>query len=147
MAADASVSQVVFFIAAVLVAGSMAGVFIGVSNNMGQTITERSDQISSQLQTEIKIINDPVVVPYTDGNLTLYVKNTGTSTLSKASLTILVDGEFHNATRITSSSPDASWLPQQVITVQMEVHLETGDHYAKVVTASGIYDAMQFRIG
>lgn len=144
--ADASVSQMVFFIAAVLVAGSMAGVFISVSNSMSHTIEQRGDSMSTQLQTDITIINDPVVVPYSDGNLTLYVKNTGTSTLSENSLTILVDGEFYNATRITSSNSDQKWLPEKVLTIQLEVYLNPGDHSAKVVTASGINDVLQFRI-
>jgi flagellar protein FlaG len=144
--ADASVSQMVFFIAAVLVAGSMAGVFISVSNSMSHTIEQRGDSMSTQLQTDITIINDPVVVPYSDGNLTLYVKNTGTSTLSENSLTILVDGEFYNATSITSSNSDQKWLPEKVLTIQLDVHLNTGDHSAKVVTESGINDVLQFRI-
>lgn len=145
MAADSSVSHIMFFIAAVLVAGSLAGVFIGIASSMGQTIQDRGDAIGDQLQTDITIINDPVVVPYSDSTLTLYVKNTGTSTLSRNSLTILVDGLFQNYT-VPGAAADPSWLPQKVLAIEIEVVLLPGDHTVKVVTANGIADQMQFRI-
>lgn len=145
MAADSSVTQIMFFIAAVLVAGTLAGVFIGIANSMGQTIQERGDAIGDQLQSDITIINDPVVVPYDNSILTLYVKNTGTSTLSRNGLTILVDGLFMNYTA-TGAAPDPSWLAQKVVTLQIPVVLLPGDHVVKVVTANGIADQMQFRL-
>lgn len=145
MAADSSVSHIMFFIAAVLVAGSLAGAFIGIANSMGQTIEDRGDAIGDQLQSDITIINDPVVVPYSDSTLTLYVKNTGTATLTKTDLTILVDGLFWNYT-IAGGSAGAGWLPQKVLELEIEVVLLPGDHVAKVVTANGVSDQMQFRI-
>jgi flagellar protein FlaG len=145
MAADSSVSHTLFFIAAVLVAGSLAGVFIGLANDMSQTMQERGDAISEQLQTDITIINDPVAVPYSDSTLTLYVKNTGTSTLSRNSLTILVDGLYQNYT-VSGAAGDPSWVPQKVLEIEMEVVLLPGDHGVKVVTANGVADEMRFRI-
>ena len=145
MAADSSVSHTLFFIVAVLVAGSLAGVFIGLANDMSRTMQDRGDAISDQLQTDITIINDPVVVPYSDSTLTLYVKNTGTSTLSRSSLTILVDGLYQNYT-VPGAPADPSWTPQKVLEIEMEVVLLPGDHKVKVVTANGVADEMQFRL-
>ncbi|MEM0449569.1 MAG: hypothetical protein QW520_07105 [Methanomassiliicoccales archaeon] len=146
MAADSSVSHIMFFVAAVLVAGSLAGAFIGIANSMSKTIENRGEALGHQLQSDITIINDPVIVPYSDCILTLYIKNTGTATLTRNDLTILIDGLFCNYTVESSATAPTGWLPQKVIEVKIHVVLSSGDHVAKVVTANGACDQFWFRI-
>ena len=70
MAADSSFTQMLFFIAAIVVAVSVSGVLIGVSNSMANELKVKSETMSNEMGTEIKIINDPRHVPYQNGDLT-----------------------------------------------------------------------------
>ena len=59
MAADTAITHMVFFIASILVAASIAGVIIAVSNNMANDLVAKENGISDTMQTNIEIINDP----------------------------------------------------------------------------------------
>ena len=147
MAADSSISQIVFFIAAVVVAGSLAGVFIGISYSMGQTIQQRGDAIAQDLQTDITIINDPVRMPYANGSLTIYVKNTGEASISISSITVMVDGQVINETTfIPPAGSNGMLLPEKVLEFHIPIVLNSGDHFARAVTGNGMSDKLEFRI-
>ncbi len=48
---DAGTTQVIFFVAAIVVAGSLSGVFIGLSNNMANAVENRANIFSDKLDT------------------------------------------------------------------------------------------------
>ncbi len=100
MASDASVTHMIFFIAAVVVAASMAGVFISVGYEMAQKIDVESEAMTEAMQSEIAIINDPAMVPYDGTSLTIYVENTGSSTLTTQGLFVMMDGSYTNDTAL-----------------------------------------------
>jgi archaellum component FlaG (FlaF/FlaG flagellin family) len=146
MSADASVSHMTFFIAAVVVAVAISGVVIGISNSIGDDIRNKGTNMADKLATDITIINDPTQMPYNEGVLTLYIKNTGDIQLVHQQLTVLIDGQYTNYTLVESQQTDYNWNPSRVLQVQVDVALSPGDHTAKVVMRNGVYDSILFRI-
>ena len=143
---DSGTTQVIFFVAAIVVAGSLSGVFIGLSGNMASAVEKRANNFSEKLDTSIKVINDPAFMPYNDSNLTLYVKNTGSISLLPTDLTVLIDGNNENSSSWTIVGGSNEWAPSIVLAIHLNIILANGDHTAKVVLSNGISDSMGFRI-
>ncbi len=137
MAADTAITHMVFFIASILVAASIAGVIIAVSNNMANDLVAKENGISDTMQTNIEIINDPRIVPYNDNNLTIYIQNTGDITLNYNDITILIDGHIMDATisvitdNMTqgSANQNGNWAPSTIISVEVNCGLDPGRSY------------------
>lgn len=137
----------IFFIAAILVAASMAGVFLSVGYSMAEKVSNESSAITDLSNSELRIINDPVMMPYSNGNLTVYVENLGSNVLSTASLTVMLDGIYINSTFFQYlGSGVTRWGPSVVLQINIEEPLAAGDHYIKVTIANGRSDSMAFRI-
>jgi flagellar protein FlaG len=137
----------IFFIAAVLVAGSMAGVFLSVGYEMAKKIEVESNTMTEAMQSDIAIINDPAMMPYSGTSLTLYVENTGSSTLTTAGLFVMMDGNYINDTVLqVLGRSGAEWIPATVLQITINISLVPGDHNVKVITADGEADSLTFRI-
>jgi archaeal flagellar protein FlaG len=143
---DSSTTQVIFFVAAIVVAASLAGVFIGLSSNMAEAVEKRANNFSDKLDTSIKIINDPAIVPYQDSNLTIYIKNTGSNQILPTDILVMIDGKDVNSSSWTIIGGSEEWAPSIVLEVHLNIILANGDHTAKVVVSNGISDSMGFRI-
>jgi archaellum component FlaG (FlaF/FlaG flagellin family) len=143
---DSGTTQIIFFVAAVVVAGSLSGVFIGLSSNMANAVENRANNFSDKLDTSIKIINDPAFMPYNNTNLTLYIKNTGSIPLLPTDLLVLIDGQDQNSSSWTIMGGSSQWVPGLVLEIHLNIILANGDHTAKVVISNGISDSMGFRI-
>lgn len=144
--ADGSTSQIIFFIAAVLVAASISSVFIGIGYDMSQRIDERGEAVKDQIETRISIINDPAAMPYDDGVLTIYVKNLSPDHIEKR-IDIFVDGSLAGNYSLSIGLDDSrKWGPGVVQTVQLPIALAPGDHSLKVVLTNGVSATLDFRI-
>ncbi|MGD0818453.1 MAG: hypothetical protein ABR986_08685 [Methanomassiliicoccales archaeon] len=143
---DSSTTQVIFFVAAIVVAASLAGVFIGLSANMAQAVEKRATNFSDKLDTSVKIINDPAFIPYQDSNLTLYIKNTGSNQILPTDILIMIDGKDQNSSSWTIIGGSNLWGPSIVLEIHLNIILANGDHTAKVVVSNGISDSIGFRI-
>lgn len=147
MAADGAVSQMIFFIAAILVASSMAGVFLAVGYSMAEKVSNESSAITDLSSSELRIINDPIMMPYSEGNLTVYVENLGSIVLSTESLSVMLDGVYINDTFFQYLGPGVNrWGPSVVLQINIVEPLASGDHFIKVTIANGKSDSMAFRI-
>jgi len=144
MAADGSFTQMLFFIAAIVVAVSVSGVLIGVSNSMAQELKVKAESTSDQMGTSIQFVNDPRHVPYEDGSLILYIKNVGDITLNCKEIVIFIDGQYINDAFVVSANNN--WLVGEMIEIRANATLATGDHLAKASMANGVSDSMDFRI-
>lgn len=136
----------ILFIAAVGVAGLVAG---GLSQAIGQmavSLDDRGDQLAQAIENDIDIVNDPSNVPYDDAanELTLYVKNTGSRTLIEDDLTILVDG--HHRSFSSSVVDGGNWTTGSVLEVTVDVDLANGDHTARASYTPHISDTLEFRV-
>lgn len=151
-----SASQTIWFIASVLVAASIAGTLIGVVVIVSQGLNERGNAVSGSLGTDVELVNDPQMVPYnsTTDILTLYAKNTGSTTLDNRinSLLVLVNGtSFVPATVIVMGGGD--WGPGKVAVINVTVpNLSQNIDYRMQVfvtemkTSATASDALDFRI-
>ena len=89
-------THIVFFIASVIIAGAVSGVFIAVINDVSNSLSDRGDRVQEQLDTEFKIINDPDNIPTEGSNYLFYLKNIGGKELATSNETfhLFVDGDL-----------------------------------------------------
>lgn len=124
--ASVSVSHLIIFIAAMLVAGSVAGVLTTTVNDISNAIDDQGPSVSDDIRTSIEIINDPgaQVVNDTDGNtIELFVKNTGSRELTTEpdNIDIFINGQFSTADSVVVVSNDGDSWGRNVV-VQMDVN-------------------------
>lgn len=91
--ASETTSSLVLFIAALAIAGIAAAAMAGVVADMAGELQDRGDAMAEAIGTDIAIVNDPDNIPWDGSTLTIYIKNTGSSTLAANETTILVDGQ------------------------------------------------------
>lgn len=140
-------AHVIFFVASVIVAGAVSGVFIAITMNVSTSLSDRADRIQEQLDTDFKIINDPENIPTSGSDYIFYLKNIGGKKLSTTNETfqLFVDGEiiamaFYNFsdTSIQPSKSTRIYVAQSTIS--------SGDHVLRVVGPYAIEDEFTFTI-
>jgi len=153
--ASVSVSHLILFIASMLIAASVAGVFTSSVDQLSGAIDDQGVQVSDDVRTDIEIISDNgtgACVYNCNGNdnLTLHVKNTGTTTLPAESdqIDIFVNGQFMDlsTTTVTVVSDADRWRPGEVVRIEVSVdrdQLRT-DNRAKVIV-NGDEEVFEFR--
>jgi len=142
MGLSTSATHIIYFIAAVVIAGGFIGIAASVITNISNGIQDRGDMIAKQLSENFEIINDPQRV--SNNPLLLYLKNTGKIALSTSHITVLIDGIAENSTVIDGLN--SSWVPGTVITLEVYVNLEHGNHIAKVILDDGFAKEFKFEV-
>jgi len=140
-------AHVIFFVAAVIVAGAVSGVFIAITMDVSSSLSERGDRLQEQLDTDFEIINDPNNIPSSGGYYIFYLKNIGKRRLETSNVTfqLFVDGEI---IPIENYSFEDSSLPASNVT---EIYIATseissGDRILRVVGPIAIEDEFAFKI-
>ena len=140
-------AHVIFFVAAVIVAGAVSGVFIAITMDVSSSLSERGDRLQEQLDTDFKIINDPNNIPSSGGYYIFYLKNIGKKTLETSNETfqLFVDGEI---LPIENYSFENSFLPASNVT---EIYVDaskisSGDRILRVVGPIATEDEFTFKI-
>jgi flagellar protein FlaG len=142
MGMSTSSTQLLFFIAAMVVASGLVGLFAEVVSSISDGVRIRGDDMYDTLMTDITVINDPRNIQ--NDPLTIYVKNTGKVKLA-SDVDVLIDNQpYLNNTLSVLSGTD--WEPGSVLMVAIDVNLTAGEHTIKVVVSSGISDRFTFRI-
>lgn len=142
MGADTTSTQLIFFIAATVVATATAGILSGVVVDLSSKASIRGHAFGDELQSEVKIINDPAVVP--NNPVVFYVKNTGATTLDYGNMTVIVDGQIVSTTQALLNS-EQTFRYGAVAQVTYTATLAAGDHYVKVSMENGASDELRFR--
>ncbi len=140
-------AQVIFFIASVIVAGAVSGVFIGVTTNVTNSFSDKGDRLQEQLDTDFKIINDPDAIPDAGGYYSFYLKNIGGKKLLTTNQTfqLFVDGDIITIANYYFS--DDSIQPGQVATIYVDnSEIAAGDHTMRLVGPLAIEDEFTFTI-
>lgn len=144
--ASVSVSHLILFIASIVIAASVAGVFTNEVGRLSEAIGDQGVDVSEDIRTDIEIISDAGSPVYDGTNITLLVKNTGTRALTADArfVDVLVDGEFQTA--VTVSVLDASsWGIGDVAEIEVQPDpLSSGDHRV-VVVVDGDEEVFEFR--
>ena len=143
-------THVIFFVAAIIVAGTVSGVFIAITLNVSNSLSDRSDRIQDQLDTDFDIINDPNNIPES-GDTTSYIfylLNIGGKTLDTSNQTFhfLADGDIISLEDYNFS--DASIGPGEVTNVYiLKKHFPgVGDFILKTIGPMAVEDEFGFSI-
>jgi len=152
--ASVSVSHLILFIASMIIAAGVAGVFTTSVEDLSNAIDERGVQVSDNVRTSIDIISDSGsdnIYDDATSTTTIYVKNTGSQRLNPVprQIDILVNGTFRTSedltiTVLSEGNPD-TWDTNEVIEIQIDGTLGAGDHRVLVIV-NGDEETIQFRV-
>lgn len=137
--ASSSVSTLILFIAAMLIAASVAGTMVTNVAQVSNAIDTRSVDAEKRIDTEIEIISDPgSTAVYDDSTTTVsvLVKNTGETSLpaEPGKVDVLVDGQYVQASSQTFSVLDGTdWRSGSVVRLEIDRSLNAGEHRVVLV--------------
>ena len=147
-----SASHLVIFVASIVVAAGVAGTLVTQVDRVSQSITEQSEGVEEQIDTDIQIISDTgnsgSIYDSGTGNLTLYVKNTGDSELDPTpdEINVLVEGRFKSPAAVTrvDGGDETVWPPGSVVKVTVE-NVNIDGPTRVTVAVKGNEDTIRFR--
>jgi len=148
--ASVSVSHMILFIASMLIAASVAGVFTETVGQLSSAIDDQGLQVSEDVRTDVEIISDGSVDAYNGSYIRLHVKNTGSESLVPVTdeINLFVDGRFVPAgdVSVTLLSDGDLWRPGDVVRVDVDDDTFTidGDVRVKLVV-NGDEEVFEFR--
>ena len=147
MGADTSATHMIFFIVSVVISLGVAGALFMNVQSISNAATIGSKTLSEQLKTDITVINDPDIIPYSGGVYTFYVKNTGKVALSTAYITLLIDGTVvpNDSLSKTILEGDTVWQTGDVLRINATVTIASGSHKIIVMAENGVEDEFEFR--
>ena len=154
-----SASHLVIFIASLVVAAGVAGTLVTEIDRVSQSITEQSDGMSEQIESDIRIISDTSpdaggIYDNAEDNVTLLVKNTGSVdlTASADSIDLLIEGQFINPGAVTveliesDESDETEWEPGTVVRIEADTESVDIEGETRIsVTANGNEATVLFR--
>jgi flagellar protein FlaG len=152
--ASVSVSHMILFIASMVIAASVAGVFTTSVDRLSEAIDDQGLQISDNVRTDVEIISDNgtgacVYDCGGDGRLQLLLRNVGSRDIpaQPGQIDVLLDGRFVPASDmdVTLLGGATTWGPSEVVRLNVtRPGLASGDHRAKVIV-TGDEEVFQFR--
>jgi archaeal flagellar protein FlaG len=140
-------SHVVFFIASIIAAGAVSGVFIAVTYNINGSLSERGARVQELLDTEFLIINDNEHIPASGGNYLFYLKNIGATQLvtTNETFTIFIDGEIITQNLYMFSVETIRKGEISTMAIDSSA-ISEGDHTLRIVGPQSIDDEFIFTI-
>jgi len=148
-----SISTLILFIAAMLVAAGVAGTLVTNVNDLSNAVDSHSGDVTTEIDTDIEIISDPgsgaVYNANGEENVTLLVKNTGRATLAADSTTldVLVDGVYVSSDAFTVTVQEGGpWRDGAVAALEVDRSLATGEEHRLVVTVNGAEEVFEFYV-
>lgn len=140
-------SHVIFFIAAIIAAGVVSGIFVATTTDISTSLSDRGDRLQQQLDTDFKVINDPDNIPTSGSDYVFYLKNIGGKKLITTNETfqLFVDGEIIAIANYNFS--DDSIQPSSYTSLYVaQSTISAGDHTLRVVGPQAIEDEFNFTI-
>lgn len=141
--AGTSISEMIFFITAIIVSSAVAVTLVDVIDRYTDEISDEASIVEGEMRSRVTIINDPLYVIYNsgDGNLTFYLKNTGTGDLSKDDIVVSANGTTRagKSLWVTQLGGGSAWKPGDVVQVTFRVPgLREGVDYHGWASTSGL---------
>ncbi|KUH33713.1 flagellar protein G [Thermococcus celericrescens] len=157
MAAGGPASELILFIVAVIVAGSVAGGLAYVTTDIAHGMNDRGAMLADQLRTDFAIINDPNNIPVSGAgpyNYTFYMKNIGKEPIAFTpdAVQVLIDGSLVPAANLTFTDVNGASISSLdayevgVIKVTLGTALTQGYHTLTVVIENGERRSFVFRV-
>jgi len=140
-------THIVFFIAAVIVAGAVSGIFTAVTLNISKSLKEKCERLRDKLDIDFEIINDPESIPLSGGYYLFYVKNIGDKKLETTNDTfqVFIDGNILSREDYYFSSNYT--LQADVVTLYISsTEISSGNHKLKLVGPRGVYHEFDFEV-
>lgn len=140
-------THIVFFIAAVIVAGAVSGIFTAVTLNISKSLKEKCERLRDKLDIDFEIINDPESIPLSGGYYLFYVKNIGDKKLETTNDTfqVFIDGNILSREDYYFSSNYT--LQSEVVTLYISsTEISSGNHKLKLVGPRGVYHEFDFEV-
>ena len=147
--ASVSASHLILFIASMMIAASVAGVFTESIGQLSGAISEQGFDVSKDVRTDVEVISDSGSdAIYDSGTITLYIKNTGTERLAAdpGVLDILVDGQFVTDYSVTRADGNGAWRPGTVVRLDIQRTLALGEDHRVQLTVNGDEEVFEFRL-
>jgi flagellar protein FlaG len=137
-------THVIFFIAAVIAAGMVSGIFISITLNVSTSLSDRGDRVKEQLDTDFAIINDPNTIPIQGSYYLFYLKNIGGKTLTTTNQTfqVFLDGEIIPSSQYYFS--ESSLVMEEVANLYVNTTIAVGHHALRIVGPQAIEDEFVF---
>jgi flagellar protein FlaG len=144
-----SASTLVIFIASILVAAGVAGTLVTTVGEISTSAETKGDEITDSIDADIELLNDGGGADfYTENgdgtaNVTVYVRNTGSTTLSKDpnELDVLINGLFvrEGNLNVTSMNGDSgsAWAEDEVIEIEIELDEQLEGSGNRLTVATG----------
>lgn len=154
--ASVSVTHLIIFIASMIVAASVAGVLITEVEEVSSALSDRGEDVSAEIGTDISIISDPRAGIVEGDVVELLVKNTGTESIAfdEGALTVLLNGELVEQEDLSVEPADTDtgadrWQRGEVaeVTITRADSIEEGDDVRVVVQTQETRDTIQTRAG
>lgn len=151
-----SASTLVIFIASIVVAAGVAGTLVTTVGEISTSAETKGDAITESIDADIELLNDGGGADfYTESNgnanITVYVRNTGTTTLSENpdELDVLVNGLFvqNSSLNITSMNRNngQAWAEDEVIEIQISLGEQlSGSGNRLTVSTKGTERSLEF---
>ena len=150
--ASVSASHLILFIASLLIAASVAGTLVTGVDRVSDAMSSQSLDTTDQIETDITIISDTGSDGMYDGeNVTVLVKNTGSTTLTPDvdRVDILINGVYIPSSQITMEvidpSAESEWASGEVAEFNITEELDSGDNRLSL-TIRGNEDVVTFRV-
>ena len=140
-------AHIIFFVGAIIVAGTVSGVFTVVTIDLSSSLSEKGERLNDLLDTEFIIINDPEKIPLSSGNYIFYLKNIGNNKIITTNVTfqIFLDGNIIGIENYIFS--DESISPSEFTSLNISQSLfAAGYHKLKLVGPYSIFDEFIFEI-
>jgi len=137
--ASVSVSHLIIFIASMMIAASVAGVFTNSVGQLSSAVSEQGLDVSSDVRTNVEIISDSGSEVHDGSTITLHIKNTGSEQLgaTPGQMDVIVNGTFVTDYDVTlEPNGGQSWDPGDVVRLDINTGLSPGDHRVKVIVNS-----------
>lgn len=144
MGADTTSTQLIFFIAATVVATAAAGIMAGIVTDLTAKAEVRGKSFGDSITSQVTIINDPNRV-VTSPNALFYAKNTGETELDWLNMTVILDGSVVSTT-FTLLNSETTFRPGAIVEITYAGAIAAGDHDIKIVMENGVGDTLRFRV-
>jgi len=140
-------THVIFFIAAVSIAGIVSGIFVTVIGNVTVSFTDRGERLADELSTDFEIINDPDNIPDIGGYYRFYLKNIGDGKLitDNETFQLFIDGDI--VAKGNYNMTPSYIYPSEVAEIYLDnTTVSTGAHNLRIVGPYAIADKFTFTI-
>ncbi len=123
--AGSAVSELIFFIAAVMISSAVAVTLIEVIDDYSTNLKDEASILRGEMISDMVLVNDVQRIPYdaATGNITFYLKNTGTGDLSTDDLVLSANRTIGTGSNLTVTllGGGAKWSPGKTIQANLFV--------------------------